>query len=132
MRISMIAAAVAVACSMTGCAVQKTLVATGGSKSDGVVRMSYDIQQFEVPKIDWDAARRVAAQRCAVWGYSDAEPFGGQTLSCTAHGSYGCIAGTMTVEYQCTGEAQKVNAPKSDGFGGASRWADAAEKAGGG
>lgn len=37
---------------LTGCATQKELVATGGSKADGTVEQSYSYRDFEVPHIN--------------------------------------------------------------------------------
>ncbi|WP_409451104.1 YecR family lipoprotein [Erwinia sp.] len=34
---------------------------------------------------------QAAAQRCAAWGYSGAEPFGGYTSVCSQPSSSGCI-----------------------------------------
>ncbi len=37
---------------LSGCAVQKQLVPTGGSKADGTVKMSYSFGMFESPKVN--------------------------------------------------------------------------------
>lgn len=97
-----LAAAVVLAVSMSGCAVQKDLVATGGSRSDGTVRMSFELGLFEVPKIDVPKTINAASQRCQAWGYDRAEPFGGETRVCNAVGVYGdCMQWLVTVEFQC-------------------------------
>ena len=44
--------ALALVVTLAACAVQKTLVPTGGSRSDGTVEMSYDVSMFEAPKVD--------------------------------------------------------------------------------
>jgi hypothetical protein len=96
---------VALAFTMMGCAVNKTLVPTGGSRADGVVRLSYNVGPFETPMVDFAQGRSAAAQRCGLWGYTDAEPFGGSTSVCHSHDQYGdCTASTVTYEYQCTGQ----------------------------
>lgn len=86
-----------------GCAVQKDLLPTGGSRSDGTVELSYSFGSFEKPQVDYVQGRRLAAKRCRAWGYNDAEPFGGQKTMCQASNAYGCIQTLVTVEYQCTG-----------------------------
>lgn len=53
---------------------QKQLVPTGGSKSDGTVRMSYSYGMFESPVVDPQQGMNAAKARCAAWGYSGAEP----------------------------------------------------------
>ena len=87
---------------LAGCAAQKQLVPTGGSRSDGTVKMSFEYGAFEVPQVDAAQGRETARQRCAAWGYSGAEPFGGSTRVCT--NSYnGCNRWMVTFEFQCTG-----------------------------
>lgn len=93
----------ALAAIVGACATTKTLTPIGGSRSDGVVRLAFSHGMFENPRVDMDAALRTAIERCRVWGYSSAEPFGGQTSQCQATGQYGCTQTLVTVEYQCTG-----------------------------
>lgn len=75
---------------------------TGGSRADGTVEMSYTYGMFEQPAVSIEQGRQSAAQRCAVWGYSGAEPFGGQKQICQQMTQYGCAQTLVTVEYQCT------------------------------
>ncbi|WP_274541773.1 YecR family lipoprotein, partial [Shigella dysenteriae] len=48
-----------------GCATKKQLVPTGGSKSDGTVRMSYSYGMFESPVVDPQQGMNAAKARCA-------------------------------------------------------------------
>ncbi|HEU0095519.1 MAG TPA: YecR family lipoprotein [Rhizomicrobium sp.] len=99
-------AAFAVALIVAGCAVQKELVPTGGSRADGTVNLSFQYGLFEKPEVDMNKASVLAAQRCTAWGYKGAEPFGGHTSKCEQVNGYGnCILTTVTVAYQCTGTA---------------------------
>ena len=103
---SMMIAACAATVALSGCAVQKTLTPIGGSRSDGIVRMAFTVGMFEKPVVNGAQAAATARQRCAAWGYSDAEPFGGQTTQCI-NGTYqGCNQWQVTVEYQCTGKPE--------------------------
>src|SRR5262245_37198993 len=112
MRIYSLAIALAASMSLSGCAVQKSLTATGGSRADGTVKMSYTLGIFEVAKVDWSTGASTAAQRCAAWGYSNAEPFGGETRTCSSRGIYGdCMEWTVTMEYQCTDDGKPVAIP---------------------
>lgn len=86
-----------------GCAAQKTLTPTGGSRSDGIVKLSYEYGQYEIPQVDKDSGVAVAKQRCAAWGYTGAEAFGGQTKQCNNTSMGSCVQWMVTVEYQCTG-----------------------------
>ncbi|XPP71234.1 YecR family lipoprotein [Serratia liquefaciens] len=92
---------------ITGCATQKQMVPTGGSKSDGTVKMSYSYGLFEQPVVDPKQGLAAAKARCEAWGYSGTEPFGGFTSQCTQPSSSGCMQTTVTVEYQCTGNLTK-------------------------
>lgn len=96
--------ACAVILALTGCAVQKTMTPTGGSRSDGTVKLSYDLAPMEVATIDEKAGLNAATKRCAAWGYTGAEKFGGQTKTCNQPGGFGgCGNWLVTIEYQCTG-----------------------------
>lgn len=92
---------------LTGCAVQKELVPTGGSRSDGTVELSYEFGMFESPQVDLNQGSIAAAKRCQAWGYSDAEPFGGQKNFCQQRNGFGdCIHTLVTIQYQCIGAAK--------------------------
>ncbi|STI34567.1 Uncharacterised protein [Escherichia coli] len=52
---------------ISGCATKKQLVPTGGSKSDGTVRMSYSYGMFESPVVDPQQGMNAAKARCAAW-----------------------------------------------------------------
>lgn len=93
---------------LSACATDKSLVPTGGSKADGTVDLSYEFGMFEKPVVDMAAAQNAAKQRCAAWGYTEAEAFGGEKRQCQAFDGYGnCIRWFVTVTYQCTGGAPK-------------------------
>lgn len=96
-------AVISIALLAGACATAKTWQATGGSRSDGTVRLSYEYGMFEVPHVDEAQALNVAKQRCAVWGYNGAEAFGGTTSQCTQSGSSGCMLTLVTKEFQCLG-----------------------------
>jgi len=89
---------------MSGCVSQKELVSTGGSRADGTVNLSFEYGMFEKPQVDWNQASNEAAQRCAAWGYTGAERFGGNQQKCESVNGYGdCLQWLVTVTYQCTG-----------------------------
>ena len=96
---------------LSGCATVKHLTATGGSKSDGIIKMSYECGIFQVPKVDMQQGAKIAQKRCMAWGYTDAEAFGGSIKSCTWYNSSGsCIRWIVTIEFQCTGNIKKSGA----------------------
>lgn len=86
----------------SGCAVQKDWQATGGSKSDGIVKLSYQYGGFEMPKVSEEQGLDIAKKRCAAWGYTNAEAFGGVTSQCNSMSASGCVSYFVTKEYQCT------------------------------
>ena len=92
----------AIAFTLTACEVAKTPVPTGGSRSDALVEMSYDVGAFETPVVDWQTAQASALKRCQAWGYTKADPFEGVRQQCKQYNSYGsCMLGTVTRTYQC-------------------------------
>ena len=87
---------------LVACATNKVLQATGGSKADGTVTLSYQYGGFEQPIVDWQQAQVNAHSRCQAWGYKNAESFGGSTSTCLAYNAYGCLREQVNVTYQCT------------------------------
>lgn len=95
-----------VASVLSACATPAAVQATGGSRADGTVRLSYEYKDWPltVPKVDAEQALTTAIARCKGWGYSGAEPFGGHSSLCTKQGLIsGCGTWTVTLTYQCTG-----------------------------
>jgi hypothetical protein len=90
-------------CFLQGCATQKTLIPTGGSRADGTVKLSYEYGLFEKPQINLAQGEIAAKQKCAAWGYTDADAFGGVTTTCNQPTRNGCERWFATIEYQCTG-----------------------------
>lgn len=96
--------AMLVAGTLGGCSTPVAMDAIGGSRSDGTVQMSYEYRLFQTPLVDLDQARRDAAKRCQVWGYSDAQPFGGKQDRCLEWSALaGCAHTVITISYQCVG-----------------------------
>ena len=77
-HVTLLAASALIILSMQGCAVNKQLTPTGGSRADGTVKLSFEYGAFEVPKLDGQQGMSAARQRCAEWGY-------------TVHGHAPCI-----------------------------------------
>lgn len=90
---------------IAGCATVSQMAATGGSRADGIVRLSYEAGMFDKVAIDEATALDTARRRCATWGYTDAEAFGGITRQCQAMSGYGCTRWFVTKEYQCLSTA---------------------------
>lgn len=89
---------------LVGCASVKPLYATGGSKADGIVELSYTYAWFEAPQVDWREGKMIATQRCMAWGYGSAEPFSGEKIECASESGDDCARRQATIKYQCLGE----------------------------
>lgn len=83
--------------------VPKQWTATGGSRADGTVKLSYEIGEYETAQLDESQAYLVASDRCKAWGYTGATPFGGITRQCNNSSRYGCLQWIVSKEFQCTG-----------------------------
>ncbi len=104
MRLLILSTAIYASILITGCATTKDWAATGGSRADGVVRLSYEVSEMESAQVSESQAIEVSSRRCKVWGYSGAEAFGGVTRNCNQRGGFGgCSRWVVTKEYQCTG-----------------------------
>lgn len=95
-------AAIFIGLTLTGCMVpvKRELVPVGGSRTEGIVYLSYEHGRMLDPQVDYGAAQIAASERCKAWGYSGAEPFGGETNRCRDRA---CTGYVVTVPYQCTG-----------------------------
>ena len=90
---------------LTGCSAKTPFYANGGSRADGTVDMAYDTELFVNEVVNPTEAETIATQKCKVWGYESAEPFGGQTEKCFRRNGYGdCLRGQMIIKYQCIGD----------------------------
>ncbi len=104
MKLFAIATYAAAILSLSACATPETLQATGGSRADGTVNLSYEYGMFQKPVVDMNLALVTAQARCKAWGYTDAQAFGGQINHCQQFNGYGnCLNMLVTVTYQCTG-----------------------------
>ena len=99
MKINVITSIIVLTLLISGCTSSpKSMWASGGSKADGTVDLSYNYGLFEKPEVDWQAALMTAQQKCKAWGYKNAEPFGGQQENCQDED---CWQKLVTVTYQC-------------------------------
>jgi hypothetical protein len=109
---SRLAAAFAFLACLTACSTHKDFQATGGSRADGVIDMAYEFNSFETPAVDQQQAYTIARSKCSLWGYVDAEPFGGTNQECTVRRGYGdCSAWRVSKKYQCLGNLGSVSSP---------------------
>lgn len=87
-----------------GCATKvKDWSATGGSRMDGTVELSYTFGIFETAVGNPTQGYILALEKCMAWGYDDARPFGGTINSCASTGTSGCNVWRARAVYQCIG-----------------------------
>jgi hypothetical protein len=103
---------VAVFVLLSACNTHKDFYATGGSRADGVIDVAYDFNSLETPVVDKRQAYAIAKSKCSLWGYQDAEPFGGQSQTCQARRGFGeCSAWQVAIKYQCLGSLEQTPRP---------------------
>lgn len=91
---------------ISGCAVKKDMIPVGGSKSDGTIKMGYTYNFMESPILDMNQAQTAATERCKMWDYEKAVPFGGETTQCVYAGG-SCEVKTAFIDFQCVGKKAK-------------------------
>lgn len=99
---------------LAGCAkpVPKNWAATGGSRADATVELSYEYYvETEQPVLKDEEAMGLAVKRCRSWGYADAEAFGGVKYQDFTEQSM--LTGRMTRRhvtktYQCIGQGSET------------------------
>jgi len=83
--------------------VNKDYAATGGSKADGVINLSYEFSNLEMPVVDKNQGKMQAEKRCIDWGYAGAKQFDETVSYCINPSNAGCQLWRTTLMYQCTG-----------------------------
>ncbi|QFU23604.1 YecR-like lipofamily protein [Shewanella eurypsychrophilus] len=93
-----------IAATLVGCTSMKTMEATGGSLSDGIIELSYTRSPSETSKFDEQDALRTAIKRCKAWGFKTADAFSGVQTSCRDSVDSRCDVYMVTKKYQCIGK----------------------------
>jgi hypothetical protein len=104
-RASSLIAAAVLLLNLAACSTTRQWNVTGGDRSAGVVRVSYEYPEFEQRKLSDEQAMQIATSRCNGWGYEDAEPIPGQIRQCGNMDGANCNLWTVTREYRCTEDA---------------------------
>lgn len=94
---------------LSGCTTTKNWSATGGSRSDATVTLSYEVGEFERAELSESEANSLARRRCMSWGYTGTEAFGGITRSCIQFGGFsGCSRWMVSKAFQCSGDGKEI------------------------
>jgi hypothetical protein len=86
---------------ISGCASTQKWSPSGGSREQGVVRLSYEYPEYRQPSVSDSQADALALNRCNAWGYKKVEPIAGQVRQCANMDDGNCNLWTVTREYQC-------------------------------
>ena len=87
---------------LTSCSSNMDMKATGGSKSDGTVTLSFEHPAILTPVVDEKKALKTAKSKCSTWGFRNAKAFGGSTRKCLEkYETGGCAGFRVTKVYQC-------------------------------
>lgn len=90
---------------LAACTVKKTPMPYGGSKADGMVKLSYTIGSYRQAKVDKEQTRQRALKRCQAWGYENVQHFG-STKECVRYSGFSCSAWRVKLKYQCIAESE--------------------------
>jgi len=111
-RVFVAAGAVLVWLGLTACVSTQHWSTSGGSRADGLVRVSYEYREFHEPTLSDAQAEQLAASRCSAWGYESAQPVAGQLRECSNRDGGNCDLWTVTREFQCRTQASSVAAAR--------------------
>ena len=91
--------------SVSGVAIaKKQWLVTDASRSDGVVKISFERNEFQRERPPQEEADELASRMCTGWGYSGAETFGSEETTCLSRRGFGnCGKRRITIAYQCMG-----------------------------
>ena len=106
-----------VALGLTACATSKEWSITGGDRTDGLVRVSYEYPEFHQPSLSDAQAALIATRRCNGWGYERAHALAGQLRQCSNMDGANCDLWRVTREYQCEGQGQGASESIADAKG---------------
>ncbi|WP_354310519.1 YecR family lipoprotein [Pseudomonas sp. PvP001] len=79
-----------------------------GSRSDAVVDVAYDPGTKGVTASGEQRGLALAKSKCAAWGYTGSEAFGGRNAICLSFSALGCSSYRTVVKYQCQGNPDSV------------------------
>jgi hypothetical protein len=90
------------ACATTPAKVQKWQLGKA-SRADAVITLTLDYDPKKGARFHPQRPQQLAVQKCAVWGYKGAQPFGQAQDACIARNRNGCARKQLAMQYQCEG-----------------------------
>ena len=85
---------------VVGCTTYKLWAETDADQAAGTVQLSYEFRKYENPQVDERAAIETARERCAGWGFKDAQR-NGEDRACLDGTKSDCAKWRVTREYRC-------------------------------
>jgi hypothetical protein len=105
-RIFVITWALLAAMALESCTTYKLWTEAAADPDLGIVQLSYEYRNFENPQVDERAAINMARERCADWGYKNAQRKG-EDRQCIEGLKSDCSKWRVIREYQCLKDAPK-------------------------
>jgi hypothetical protein len=96
----------ALALAVAGCTTYKLWSESAADSELGIVQLSYEYGKYENPQVDERAGVNMARERCAEWGFSDAQRKG-EDRQCLTGAQTDCSRWQVLREYQCLGGRKK-------------------------
>ncbi|BAJ01946.1 YecR-like lipofamily protein [Shewanella violacea] len=100
--------ALAIVLATSGCVGKKDWQAAGGSKAEGIIKLSYTFSGNRNPQADDEQALKVAEERCQLWGFTGARPFQFVDVRCQRTHGASCGTHIVTKAFQCIPEQAKI------------------------
>jgi hypothetical protein len=88
------------ALAVTGCTTYKLWTESDADQQAGTIQLSYEYRRFESPQVDERAGIEMARERCAGWGFPNAQRNGEQS-ACLEGTKSDCSKWRVTREYRC-------------------------------
>src|SRR3954454_6487451 len=83
-----------------GCTTYKLWTESDADEQAGTIQLSYEYRRFENPQVDERGGLETARERCAGWGYPNAQRNGEQS-ACIDGTKSDCKKWRVTREYRC-------------------------------
>lgn len=87
---------------LTACATQPSWSPSSSNRELGVARVAYEHAKRQEPVLSDAQAARLATNRCATWGFDQAEMIPGELRECSLKNGDSCDLWKVTREYRCS------------------------------
>jgi len=90
---------------LAACTTYKLWTESAADSDLGIVQLSYEYRKFESPQVDERAGISMARERCADWGFKNAQRKG-EDRECIEGLKTDCSKWRVVREYQCLRDAK--------------------------